>query len=186
MPVRSRSRYPASWARQAPARHGGSMWQRLKQFLRGGPARGPSGDDPLVRSSDLERLDRLRRHARERATRDRADARYRMLLVGGDATLSLEQRSAAVAACTDRAVLAYVARSAREESLRRIAVDRLDSPRVLMEVALNDPVCRLRRHAVTRIDDPECLEAIAQDANTADQRVARDAGRRLRSVREAG
>lgn len=153
------------------------MFQALKARL--APER-RSSDDLLNHCNDLPRLDRLRRYARDRDVRQRADARYRALLVGGDASLRLDARVAAVAACTDSAVLAYVARSAREESVRRAAVDRLDSERVLMEVALNDPIARLRRHAVALVEDPELLLAIARTGHPDDPRIARDAQRRCR------
>ncbi len=135
-------------------------------------------EDAPSQCEDLGRLQRLRMHARDRDERERADARYRALLVGGDASLSLETRQRAVEACPDAAVLAYVARSAREEVLRRAAVERIDSDRVLMEVALNDPITRMRRYAVARMTDQALLRSVAQQARAKDQRIARDAVRR--------
>lgn len=135
-------------------------------------------EDALNQCEDLGRLHRLRMHARDRGERQRADARYRTLLVGGDASLSLATRQRAVQTCTDAAVLAYVARSAREEVLRRAAVERIDSERVLMEVALNDPITRMRRYAVGRMTDQSLLRSVARQARAKDQRIARDAVRR--------
>ena len=139
-------------------------------------------DDVLAECSDLARLDRLRRHARDRDTRQRADARYRALLVGGDVSLRVDDRIAAVEVCSDDAVLAYVARSAREESVRRAALVRLRSERVLMEVALNDPIARLRRYAVAMMHDIELLQQVLDRGHPDDPRIARDAGRRLREL----
>lgn len=159
------------------------MFEALMSRLMASSRRAPRRrHDVLADCSDLGRLDRLRRHARDRDTRQRADARYRGLLVGGDASLRREDRIRAVQHSDDGAVLAYVARSAREEAIRRAAVDRLDSERVLMEVALNDPVARLRRHAVSRMNDLELLQEVLQLGHRDDPRIARDAGRRLRDL----
>ncbi|QIT54941.1 hypothetical protein HC341_06765 [Aquisalimonas sp. 2447] len=158
------------------------MFEALKSRLTTPRRASRSRNDVLAECSDLARLDRLRRHARDRDTRQRADARYRALLVGGDASLRLEDRVAAVQVCTDDAVLAYVARSAREEIVRRAALDRLDSDRVLMEVALNDPIARLRRRAVAMMNDPELLQNVLHRGHPDDPRIARDAGRRLREL----
>ncbi|MFV8836022.1 hypothetical protein [Aquisalimonas sp.] len=155
------------------------MFQSLKARF---SARSDHQDDRLNTCDDLPRLDRLRRYARDRTVRQRADARYRALLVGGNASLRLETRVAAVRDCTDTAVLAYVARSAREECLRREAVERLGSDRVLMEVALNDSVVRLRRRAVALMNDPVLLEDVVSRCQTGERRIARDAAQRLREL----
>lgn len=136
----------------------------------------------IHRCSDLDRLDRLRRYARDPAVRQTADARYRGLLVGGDASLGVAARVAGVEGCSDVQVLAYVARSAREESVRRAAMERVGSDRVLMEIALNDPVARLRRRAVALMTDPELLGSLAASGHRDDARIARDAARRLQAV----
>lgn len=75
-----------------------------------------------------------------------ARARYRQLLSGGD-ELALEYRLAAVQACNDRQILAHVARSAREEVLRRAALSRVNDRQVLAEVAQHDPSEPVRRAA---------------------------------------
>lgn len=155
------------------------MFQTLKARF---STRSGDQDDRINRCDDLQQLDRLRCYAQERDVRQRADARYRALLVGGDASLRLETRVAGVRACTDTAVLAYVARSAREECLRREAVERLASDRVLMEVALNDSVVRLRRRAVALMNDPALLEDVVSRCQAEERRVARDAARRLRDI----
>lgn len=155
------------------------MFQSLKARF---STRSGHQDDRLNGCDDLHKLDRLRRYAQERGVRQRADARYRALLVGGNASLRLETRLAAVRACTDTAVLAYVARSAREECLRREAVERLGSDRVLMEVALNDSVIRLRRRAVALMNDPALLEDVVSRCQADERRVARDAAQRLRDI----
>lgn len=158
------------------------MFEALKSRLTTPRRGGRSRNDVLAECSDLARLDRLRRHAQDRDTRQRADARYRALLVGGDVSLRVNDRIGAVEVCTDEAVLAYVARSAREEVVRRAALDRLRSDRVLMEVALNDPIARLRRHAVTMMHDTELLQQVLDRGHPEDPRIARDAGRRLREL----
>lgn len=158
---------------------GVAMFEALKSRIVGERR---SRDDILNECNDLSRLDRLRHYAQDRDVRQRADARYRALLVGGDASLRLDHRIKGVQACTDGAVLAYVARSAREEQIRRAAVERLDSDRVLMEVALNDPIARLRRYAVTRMADRELLRSVADAGHREDPRIARDAVRRLRAL----
>ena len=75
-----------------------------------------------------------------------ARSRYRQLLSGGD-ELAFEYRLAAVRACTDRQILAHVARSAREEVLRQAALPLVDNRQVLAEVAQHDPSERVRRAA---------------------------------------
>lgn len=141
--------------------------------------------DPSVRGAAVKRLPdlaSLRSRMREDSdaqVREAAALRYRQLLVGGGDADPLERRLAELAECQDPALLAHLARSAREEALRLAAMERLNDPGVLEEAALHDSVARVRLAAVERLHDPERLEKVARGARGSDARVARLARDRL-------
>ncbi len=141
--------------------------------------------DPSVRGAAVKRLPDLAslrgrmRDDDDAQVRETAALRYRQLLVGGSDADPLERRLAELAQCQDPALLAHLARAAREEALRLAAMERLNDPGVLEEAALHDSVARVRLAAVERLHDPERLEKVARGARGSDARVARVARDRL-------
>jgi hypothetical protein len=91
----------------------------------------------------------------DRGVRESARSRYRQLLAGGD-ILAMHYRQSALRACQDSQIIAHVARSAREPSLRTLAVARLDDIQLLSEVAEHDTSPAVRAEAAARLDRLSC------------------------------
>ncbi|HET8701727.1 MAG TPA: DUF349 domain-containing protein [Nitrococcus sp.] len=144
---------------------------------------------PTVRETAVKRLatlETLCQRAQEdtdATVRDAARIRYCQLLAEGCDTLDEMTRITAVQACQDASVLAWVARSGREEAIRVAALERLDDSAVLEEVINNDPVARVRRIALERISDEAVLERLANLAQRTGRKIARRARERLDDLR---
>lgn len=112
--------------------------------------------DPRVRNAAIRRLRDLVvlrqviEHEGDETVRETARVRYRHLLSGGD-TLDMGYRCAALAACPDRQIIAHVARSAREPTLRIAALARITEPALLDEVRCHDPDESVRASAGERL-----------------------------------
>jgi len=86
----------------------------------------------------------------DEVVRDAARVRYRQLLAGGD-TLDLDYRHAALGACSDAQIIAHVARSAREPSLRVAALGLIDERGLLEEICRHDRDADVRAAAADRL-----------------------------------
>jgi hypothetical protein len=105
------------------------------------------------RLQDLVMLRQICEAEGDEAVRDAARVRYRQLLAGGD-TLDLDYRHAALRACSDAQIIAHVARSAREPSLRAAAVGLIDECGLLQEIHRHDPDADVRAAAADRLATP--------------------------------
>lgn len=137
----------------------------------------------------LVQLEVLRRIATEdpdAGVRDLAQARFRNLLCGLDEQApALAERSAALAAVDDEALLAHVARDAVEPELRRAAIERLQAPEHLVACAVDDALAANRHAAAERIHERAALEAVQKRAGKRDKGVYRLVKERLRAITEA-
>src|SRR5688572_5945225 len=176
------SRDPAERARalaQAPL---AELGPKLADFVRADPA-------PEVRRAALKRLDDLAlladrmRHDDDDGVRDAARARYRELLV--DATRPVAERERVVHVEDDQDVLGYVATQAVEPALRRVALERVSRPGMLVERCQRDPDPEIRLWLLSRIDAPATLERIAESARRGDKLLARVARERLEHLKLA-
>lgn len=104
----------------------------------------------IRRLYDLVILRRVLEQDAAEQVREAARVRYRQLLAGGD-MLDLHYRHAALRACPDAQIIAHVARSAREPSLRCTATERVDDPGLLDEIHRHDPDPAVRAAALARL-----------------------------------
>ncbi|MDN5850035.1 MAG: DUF349 domain-containing protein [Nitrococcus sp.] len=134
---------------------------------------------PVVRATAVKRLfelETLRQRAQEdtdATVREVARTRYCRLLAEGCETLDYPARMAALSACEEVSVLAWVARLGREEDLRVAALERLDDPLVLEEIVNGDAGARVRRVAIERVRDEAVLERLERHLRRTNRKLAR-------------
>ncbi|MEX0372174.1 hypothetical protein [Spiribacter roseus] len=104
----------------------------------------------IRRLQDLIILRQVCESESDEVVREAARVRYRQLLSGGD-TLDIGYRHAALKACSDAQIIAHVARSAREPSLRRAALGLIDEWGLLEEIRCHDPDPTVRSAAADRL-----------------------------------
>ncbi|MDN5869367.1 MAG: DUF349 domain-containing protein [Nitrococcus sp.] len=140
---------------------------------------------PVVRATAVKRLfelETLCQRAREdtdATVREVARTRYCRLLAEGCEALAYPTRLAALHACEESPVLAWVARLGREEPIRIAALERLDDPLVLEEIITSEAAARIRRIAIERVRDQAVLERLERKLRRADGKLARLARARL-------
>ncbi len=79
--------------------------------------------------------------------------------------------------------IAAIARQGKETELRSAAIARLNSPQLLMEIALQDPIAEVRLEATKYINDLELLDRVIKGAKKSDKRVVQCARQRLTQMR---
>lgn len=78
---------------------------------------------------------------------------------------------------------AAIARHGKETELRSAAIARVNSPLLLTEIALQDPVAEVRLEATKYLDDLELLERVIKGAKKSDKRVVQCARQRRAQLR---
>ena len=120
--------------------------------------------DPLVRQEAVVRLEDLDALVSiigiddDASVRVEAEGVVRELVIEAD---DHEQGERGLGALSDDRALVAVARSARLESLSRVALSRLDDPKALGSVARLATNAGIAREALLKLDDPRQLETVA-------------------------
>ena len=120
--------------------------------------------DPLVRQEAVVRLEDLDALVSiigiddDASVRVEAEGVVRELVIEAD---DHEQGERGLGALSDDRALVAVARSARLESLSRVALSRLDDPKALGSVARLATNVGIAREALLKLDDPRQLETVA-------------------------
>jgi hypothetical protein len=146
-------------------------------------------ESPVVRRAAIGRADDLAlladrmRNDGDRAVRDAARQRYRSLLAGPDQPVS--ERARVLALENDQDVLAHVATEAGEAALRRVALERIARPGLLVERCQRDSDPDIRLWLLSRVDAPASLARIAEAARKGDKLLARAARERLEALKLA-
>lgn len=135
----------------------------------------PVREAAIKRCDDLATLRSVRQEDPDASVRTAATVRYRQRLLGDEPP---ERVAAELARCEDPTLVAHVAQQGRTATLRRIAIDALEQTTVLIEVALHDDDPDTRLYAVERLQDPAALEQLAERARTLAPEVAAAAERR--------
>lgn len=135
--------------------------------------------------TDLRLLRGLADDDSDAGVRDLAEARYRRLLCGLDATApALEARLAALHEATDQALIAHAAAHASEPALRLAAISRLEDEPALAGCATADEVAANRLAAAERVNQRAALEHVLKHIGKRDKRVYRLARERLKVIAE--
>ncbi|HQX25802.1 MAG TPA: hypothetical protein PLE37_12555, partial [Pseudomonadota bacterium] len=136
-------------------------------------------ESPAVRRAALGRVEDLAlladrmRNDEQRVARDAARLRYKELLA--DSGRPEAERARALATENDQDVLGHVATEAVEGALRRVALERIARPGLLVERCQCDPDPDIRLWLLSRIDAPATLARIAEAARKGDKLLARAA-----------
>lgn len=135
--------------------------------------------------ADLSLLRGLADGDKDAGVRELAEARYRRLLCGLDASApSLETRLEALAQAEHPGRVHQVATQAADAALRLAAIERVEDAEVLAVCATADEVARNRLAALERVHQREALERIIRQSKKRDKRVYRLARERLRQIAE--
>jgi exonuclease SbcC len=136
--------------------------------------------------TDLALLQRISQQDADAGVRDFAIARLRNLLCA-DLTQAPDL-TARLALLTnmddDDNLIHYLALNSPQPELRRIALQRVQQPRILAEGALRDSVAALRLAAVERLQDKDELERVARLVAKKDKSVYRLARQKLKQINE--
>ncbi|WP_242445623.1 hypothetical protein [Chromatium okenii] len=134
---------------------------------------------------DLSLLQQLANDDTAPEVREAAATRYQQLLcASASAELSLAAQQVALAASDDAQLIELVAINAQEPTLRRAALERVTTPAVLAECAVNDAVAGHRSFAVERLHDRAALELVARQIGKKDKHIHRVARDKLRHLAE--
>ena len=145
--------------------------------------------DAVVRLAAVRRIDDLAllgdrmRNDAEGSVRDAARQRYLQRLLDGSVPLAERQRVLLVE--DDADVLASVAEQAPEAVLRRICLERISRPGLMVDRCIKDPDPELRRWLLDRIDDVDTLDRVAERVRKTDKLLARTARERAQAARLA-
>lgn len=135
--------------------------------------------------NDLRQLRGLADGDEDAGVRELAEARYRRLLCGLDATAPvLAERIAELEHTTDQTLIAHTALQASDAPLRRAAIDRLEDSKTLVRCATADEVAANRLAAAERVHRREELEQIVKASSKRDKGVYRLARDRLKQLTE--
>ncbi|NKN31717.1 DUF349 domain-containing protein [Marichromatium bheemlicum] len=144
-------------------------------------ARQPTTPPPPLQPRDLDQLASALTSATATDTRDAAARRYGAQLARLESETARQQRLAAI---TEPAALASLARHCPDAALRLTLIARLDSAPALAECALEDPVAANRRAAIERLETREALEQVVREIGKRDKIVHRRAREKLRLIAE--
>ena len=89
-----------------------------------------------------------------------------------------------VARIQDESLLERIARQGHLAETRRAALERVGSPRVLADCAVQDALAGNRALAIERLDDKDALEEVARRIGKKDKKVYRIAREKLRLIAE--
>jgi hypothetical protein len=138
------------------------------------------------RLSDLAMLAECRSNDTDASVREAAHKRLCLVLSGEeDVGIGVAALEAATREFMDDATALHLIHHAAAESVRRVALARIDRQSVFAEVALGDPSPELRVAALERIDQPATLERVARTARGRDKRLARMAREKADALRAA-
>jgi hypothetical protein len=132
----------------------------------------------LERITELPLLLQIARQDTDTPVRDCALARYRALLAGADGGPALDIRIAAVPTL-EREVVEFLATHAQEPELRTAALNRLADESRWADAAVNDASATLRFTALERVQSPALLEQIARQSRNRDKGIHRRAQERV-------
>ena len=175
---RDASRRAAAVARQSEP----ELLLKLPDLARNDP-------DALVRLAAVRRIDDLAllsdrmRNDAEGNVRLAARQRYLQRLL--DPSVAAVERERVLLVEEDADILASVAEQAPESSLRRIGLERIVRPGLMIERCIKDPDPELRRWLLARVDDVETLDRIAERVRKTDKLLARTARERAQAARLA-
>ncbi len=141
--------------------------------------------DAVRRLASLPSLRAIVADSGDVQVREIAMARYRNLLCGSEqAGIDLQARLAELTDASDPRAIEQAATEASEPELRRLAIERVDSPAVLVACVLHDPLAANRAAALALIHDKASLEQIARGIRKKDKGVYRETRERLRRLAE--
>ncbi|MBK1695323.1 hypothetical protein CKO09_11340 [Chromatium weissei] len=134
---------------------------------------------------DLSLLQQIASDDAAAEVRKAAAARYQELLcTSASANLSLAAQQTALAASDDVQLIEFVAIHAQEPTVRRAALERVNTPIVLAECAVNDALAVHRNLAMERLHDRAALEQVARSIGKKDKHIHRVARDKLRQIAE--
>ncbi|MDH3646070.1 MAG: DUF349 domain-containing protein [Gammaproteobacteria bacterium] len=144
----------------------------------------------LMRIIDLPTLEELSNSDNEERVRNLAVSRLQALISGReDPSPALDTRLAFFGESADDRLARFVARSAREPELRKIAVTKLlkrqnvpDVQDLLCEIAADDSVSEIRETAAAPIHDIERLQTLFEKTRGRDKSIHRLARERLEAL----
>jgi len=134
------------------------------------------------------RLPELREIAKtdvDAGVREIAAAHFRNLLCAPVTDLPrVAERIAEIGSLDDQPLLTHVAGSAREPDVRQAAIARLESPEVIADCAINDPLSVVRCAAVERLAEKFALDRVIKNIGRRDKKVYRIARTKLKEIAE--
>jgi hypothetical protein len=145
--------------------------------------------DPAIRcaaTNQLQNLPLLRRiltDDAETGVRETAAARYYQLLCN-DNEIEIVARLDEISRIDDLQLIERIATQASAPEIRRAALGRVQSPTVLAQCAVQDPLAVNRGLAVERLHDKQELERVARQIGKKDKHVYRAAREKLRLITE--
>ncbi|MDH3589948.1 MAG: hypothetical protein OEQ74_11150, partial [Gammaproteobacteria bacterium] len=144
----------------------------------------------VARIVDLPVLQELVSADGDQRVREIASARLHEVIAGnGDSSPALESRLAFLDSSADDRLMRFVARSAQEPALRKVAINRLlaqtDKASIqdlLCDIAADDPVQEIRQAAAQPIQDKDRLQKLLERSRGRDKSVHRLARDRLEQI----
>ena len=146
----------------------------------------PDASVRLAAVRRLENLDLLRERMRDDAdagVRQAARQAFQRGLL--DPSVTRAERQRLVAAEDDAEILAAIAEQAPESELRRLALQRVARPGLVLERCVRDPDPELRLWLLGQIDDIGALDRIAERVRKTDKVLNRRARERIQALRLA-
>ncbi|AFL72716.1 DUF349 domain-containing protein [Thiocystis violascens] len=117
--------------------------------------------------------------------RETASARLRHLLCDSDLqTVSLAERIDELSRIDDLQLIEQIASQASAPEIRRAALDRVQSPAVLAQCAVQDPLALNRGLAIERLHDRQSLALVVRQIGKKDKHVYRTAREKLCMIAE--
>ena len=133
--------------------------------------------DPVLRQwlvrhiNDLTVLRATIKNDADAMVRDTAQQRWRRILAGQEPGLELEQCRSEIDACSDDAMLMFIARQGTATALRQHAMLRIGREPVYAEMAMGDTDAELRLLAAQLLHTPSVMERVLKAAKNKDKRV---------------
>ncbi|MBK1717965.1 DUF349 domain-containing protein [Thiocystis violacea] len=139
----------------------------------------------LLKVDDPSLVARILTQDPDADVREAAAARFRDLLcepLSGEGVL--EPLLDGLARIEDSASLERIATRGHRPEIRRAAIERLHSPAILADRAVQDPLAANRALAIERLEDKAALEEVARRIGKKDKHVYRTAREKLRLIAE--
>lgn len=134
----------------------------------------------LHRLADLSLLQEIARQDPEVGVRETAQARFRKLMTGREATgPDLETRLTILIQSPSPELGKFLALNAVESKLRAAALDTVEQDALLGDITINDPAAEVRLAALERIREEAGLKRVIKHTLKRDKRVNRRARERL-------